>query len=220
MAIIPNPVQRENSIEETLGDRRTDHGSGKETAQQQSWRNPSLSVSRFTERLIVSGTVGGRRGIWIQFVQPVNKWFGGRTAGTCGVTGRMIPCQRYNSRFRKELANRRHQGIKRQLRTKPKVQHSLRLSDGGRIGVDQGPAGIKDSPAEIFRHVQRLQPGCAQSGHDEHKLEIRHPGMLDIQGLHSGNIRRSCQSESILQNSTDCSPTHCVIYRRRRIHNA
>lgn len=131
MAIIPNPVQRENSIEETLGDRRTDHGSGKETAQQQSWRNPSLSVSRFTERLIVSGTVGGRRGIWIQFVQPVNKWFGGRTAGTCGVTGRMIPCQRCNSRFRKELANRRHQGIKRQLRTKPKVQHSLRLSDGG-----------------------------------------------------------------------------------------
>lgn len=50
--------------------------------------------------------------------------------------------------------------------------------------MDEGPTLVENSSSEIFRDIDGIQVGRAESGDKEHELQIRHSGMLDIKRLH------------------------------------
>ncbi len=54
--------------------------------------------------------------------------------------------------------------------------------------MDQRPAPIKNRSPQVFRDVDRVQIGRAEGRHEEDKLQIRHPRILDVERLHDAVI--------------------------------
>ena len=54
--------------------------------------------------------------------------------------------------------------------------------------MDERPTLVENSSPELFRNIDGTQVGRAEGCDKEHELQIRHPGVLDIKGLHTAAI--------------------------------
>jgi hypothetical protein len=56
--------------------------------------------------------------------------------------------------------------------------------------VKECPATIEDRLSEIFGHIDRREVCRAESGHEQHELEVGHPGIMNVEGWHGLHYRK------------------------------
>lgn len=100
----------------------------------------------------------------------------------------MIPGNRRNSGVAQDRLDRFQTGIQREFVPMAKIQHALALRDRRRAGMNQCPTTLEELVSDRLRNIQRRQIGRAERRHEQHKLQIRHTGIVDIQRLHDGAI--------------------------------
>lgn len=121
----------------------------------------------------------------------------------------MVPGQHRHARICENLANRGYKRIKRQLGSESKIQHPFPRIARRRVRADQRPTAVEHPTPEVFRHIQSSKTGGAQSRHQQDKLQVRHAGTLDIQGLHNDNINRACLGSQFPDRALMNLPTEC-----------
>ncbi len=47
--------------------------------------------------------------------------------------------------------------------------------------MDESPAPVKNSSPQLFGDIDRFQIGRAECRHKKNELQVRHPGILDIE---------------------------------------
>ena len=68
------------------------------------------------------------------------------------------------------------------------VEHPVFGIDGRRIRVDQCPTAVEDAGAKRFWHIDVLEIRGTERCHEQDELQIRHPGISDIQLGHGGAL--------------------------------
>jgi hypothetical protein len=117
----------------------------------------------------------------IQLAQSFDLWFGSRRAILRRVADRVIPDQGSDAGFRQQRTDDRHTGVERELGALTKVEDSFFRINGRSVGIDQHPATIEDRFSKIIGYINRLEIRGTKRRHEEHKLQIRHSRVVDIQ---------------------------------------
>ena len=96
----------------------------------------------------------------------------------------MVPDQVRDAGLSQKRSNGGQTGFERQIGAAPQVEHTLLGIGGRRIRIDQRPAAVEDARPKRRGHIDVLDVRGAQGRHEKHELQIRHPGISDIQLWH------------------------------------
>jgi hypothetical protein len=131
-------------------------------------------------------TVGWWRGIddvgalGIQLPKTIDQRLRGRGTLTRGITDRMVPHQLCDACLGQQRSDGRQARLKRQIRPLSEIEDPLSRIRWRWIRIDQRPAAVKDMGAERPRYIDVLNVRRAERRHEEHELQIRHPGISEV----------------------------------------
>jgi hypothetical protein len=100
------------------------------------------------------------------------------------IADRVVPHQVRNPRLPQQQADAREAGLERQIRALAQVEHPIFGINGWRIRVDQCPTSVEDAGAKRLWDIHVLEIRCTERCYEQHELQIRHPGISDIQLWH------------------------------------
>ncbi len=129
----------------------------------------------------ITGRIDDRRMVGIQSPQSIDQGKGFGRAVHTGLTDGMVPCQRGDVCIEEKRSNGRSAGIQCKLCSPPKIENAFLRIRGWRLSVKEGPAAVEDRLSEFWRDVDRRQVSCAECRHEQDKLEVGHPWILDIE---------------------------------------
>lgn len=104
------------------------------------------------------------------------------------IADRVVPHQVRNPRLPQQQADGREAGFERQIRALAQVEHPVFGINGGRIRVDQCPTSVEDAGTKRLWHINVLEIRGTERCHEQDELQIRHPGISDIQLRHGGAL--------------------------------
>jgi len=136
------------------------------------------------------------RRIRVQLPQPINQRLRGRRTFAGRLTHRMVPGEGTNTGVRQQRADRRQTGLQRQFCALAKIEHTLLRISWRRLGVDERPTTVEESGSKFRRHIQCREFSRAEGRHKQDELQIRHPGILDIQRRHGRALSMATGTES------------------------
>lgn len=82
----------------------------------------------------------------------------------------MVPDERGDAGFSQQGADRRDASLEREISALAKIKNPLLGILWWRIGVDQGPAPVEDSDAQVLGEINRVEIRRAERRHEEHEL--------------------------------------------------
>lgn len=108
----------------------------------------------------------------------------------------MVPHQGGDVCLVEERSNRRSTGLERELCPSSEVKNAFARVGGWWLGVNQCPTAIKDRLSKVFGHIDGREICCAESRHEQDKLEVRHFGIVNIERWHDYplSVEMPCES--------------------------
>jgi len=140
--------------------------------------------------------IDDRRMVGIQLSQSIDQWSGFRCAGHASLAHRMVPHQSWNVGIEEKRSDRRSTGVERKFCSSSEIKNAFLRIRGRRLGVNEGPAAIKDRLPKFFRDIDRRQICRAECRHEQDELEIGHARILNVQRRHTDLLSGEMVGES------------------------
>ena len=146
----------------------------------------------------MTGRIDDGRTIGIQFPQSIDQGKGFRCTVHAGFTHRMVPHQSWNVGIQEKRSDRSRTGIERELGSSSEIKHAFLRIGWWIVGVNEGPAAIKDRLPQFLRDIDGREICGAKCRHEQDKLEVGHSWVLDIKGRHDHPLSEGMPRESTI----------------------